>query len=137
MTHILSNIVRGSAPALTPLALGACASNPVPDEKIAVAQAAVQHAVTAGAPQLAPVDLSAAQDELREAQAAAAKHRGADAIALAERANVDAAVAEATAQEKRSHQAASELDSSLEALRRNAGASSSSGTGGTAPANNP
>ncbi len=102
------------------LGLAACASNPVPDEKIAVAQAAVDHAQQAGAPQYAPVELASARDKLKQAENAAAQQHGEAATALAEQANVDAELAEATAQEQRSHKAAMELDASLLALRQEA-----------------
>jgi len=114
-THFMRLAAAGAAVAL---ALAACASNPVPDEKVAVAEAAIQHAQSAGAQEAAPVELATAQQKLGQAQDAAAKHRGKDAIVLAEQANIDAQVAEATAQEKRAHKAASELDASLHALRQ-------------------
>lgn len=132
--HCIKAVAAG---AVATLALGACASNPVPDEKVAVAQAAVQHAQSAGAADLATVELAAAQDKLKEAQAAAAKHRGRDAIALAERANVDAEVAEATAQEKHSQQAANEVDASLEALRQGSAGAAGGSPPGAAGSSSP
>lgn len=98
--------------------LAACVSTPVANEKIAVAQASVQHAEQSGAPRLAPVELSAARDKLQRAERAAASHEDRPATMLAEQANVDAQLAEATAQEHRSHEAAMQLDASLQALRQ-------------------
>jgi DNA repair ATPase RecN len=98
--------------------LAACVSTPVPNEKIAVAQASVQRAEQSGAPELAPVELSAAREKLQRAERAAASHEAEPATMLAEQANVDAQLAEATAQEHRSHEAAMQLDASLQALRQ-------------------
>lgn len=100
------------------LGLAACASSPIPKEKIAVAQAAVQHAEQNGAPELAPVQLATARDKLDRAEKAAAAHDAAPAAALADQANIDAQLAEAMATEQRSHKAATELDASLQALRQ-------------------
>lgn len=102
------------------LALAACAASPIPNERIAVAQASVQHAEQAGAQQFAPVELATARDKLERAQKAAADHDAQPATNLAEQANVDAEVAEATAQEHKSHQAEIELQESLQALRQEA-----------------
>jgi Domain of unknown function (DUF4398) len=102
------------------LALAACASSPVPNEKIAVAQASVQRAEQSGAQELAPVELSAARDKLQRAEKASADHDAEPATMLAEQANVDAQLAEATAQEHRSQKADMELEASLQALREQA-----------------
>jgi hypothetical protein len=100
--------------------LSACASNPVADEKIAVAKTSVQRAEQAGAPQAAPVALAAARDKLARAEKANADHNLKPAAELAEQANIDAQVAEATAQQERSHKAAAEFDASMRALRQEA-----------------
>jgi Domain of unknown function (DUF4398) len=98
-------------------ALAACASNPLADEKIAVAKASVQRAEGSGAPELAPVELAAAQDKLARAEKANTARDLLPATQLAEQANVDAQLAEATAQQQRSHKAAMEFDTSMETLR--------------------
>ncbi len=95
-----------------------CASMPIPNEKIAVAKSSLQAAEQAGAPELAPVEMAAARDKLARAEKAAADHDAKPATELAEQANADAQLAEATAQEHRSHKAAMELDASLQALRQ-------------------
>ncbi len=100
------------------IGLAACVASPLPNEKIAVAQASVQRAEQSGAQELAPVELAAARDKLKDAERAAADHKGQPATMLAEQANVDAELAEATAQEHRSRQAAMQLDASLQALRQ-------------------
>jgi hypothetical protein len=97
--------------------LAACASTPIPNDKIAVAQASVQRAEQAGAPEFAPVELATARDKLARAQKAAVDREAVPANNLAEQANVDAQLAEATAREQRSHKAAMEFDASMQALR--------------------
>jgi hypothetical protein len=62
--------------------------------------------------------MAAARDELARAQKAAADRDAVSAMRLAERANVDAQLAEATAQGQRSLKAATEFDASLQALRQ-------------------
>jgi hypothetical protein len=99
-------------------ALAACASNPVADEKIAVAKASLQRAEGSGAPEFAPVQLAAARDKLARAEKANADRNLQPATALAEQANMDAQLAEATAQQQRSHAAATEFDTSMQALRQ-------------------
>lgn len=100
------------------ISLAGCATTPIPNEKIAVAKAAVQHAEQSGAPEFAPVEMAAARDKLSRAEKAAADHDGLPATQLADQANTDAQLAEATAQEQRSHKAAAQFDASLQALRQ-------------------
>lgn len=108
------------------LALGAagCVTMPVPNEKLAVAKASVQRAEQTGAPELAPVEMAAARDKLARAEKAAADHDSESATQLAEQANADAQLAEASAQEQRSHKAAVEFDANLQALRQESSRSS-------------
>ncbi|MDP8983857.1 MAG: DUF4398 domain-containing protein [Pseudomonadota bacterium] len=98
--------------------LCACASTPIPNEKVAVAKASLQRAEQAGASELAPVALAAARDKLNRAQKAVADHDARPATMLAEQADVDAQLAEATAMQQRSHKAATEFDASMQALRQ-------------------
>ena len=112
-------LIKGiAASAAIAAALAACASNPLADEKIAVAKASVQRAEGSGAPELAPVELAAAQDKLARAEKANSARDLLPATQLAEQANVDAELAEATAQQQRSHKAAMEFDTSMETLRQ-------------------
>ena len=114
----LSTMTRGAlAGAALALGVAACASTPVPNEKIAVAKAEVQRAEQSGAPEFAPVEMAAALDKLARAEKAAADRDAEPATQLAEQANVDARLAEATAQQQRSHKAAMEFDASMQALR--------------------
>jgi hypothetical protein len=104
--------------ASTLVALAACASNPAADEKIAVAKASVQRAEGSGAPEFAPVELATARDKLARAEKANSARDIQPASNLADQANVDAQLAEATAQEHRSRKAAEEFDVSLQTLRQ-------------------
>ena len=115
----LTKVTKGAAAfAVTVVALAACASNPAADEKIAVAKASVQRAEGSGAPEFAPVELASARDELARAEKDNADRELQPAINLAERANVDAQLAEATAQEQRAHKAAMEFDSGIQTLQQ-------------------
>ena len=111
-------IIWSSACAAVVTALAACASGPVPLEQLAVAKESVQRAEQAGATELAPVEMSTARDKLQRAQLAAQNHEGQNATRLADQANVDAQLAEATAREHKSHQADMELEASLQQLRQ-------------------
>jgi hypothetical protein len=114
-----SKLVRGAMiVAATVLTVAGCASTPIPNEKIAVAKASVQRAEQSGAPEYAPVELAAARDKLTRAEKAASDRASQPATMLAEQANVDAQLAEATAMQQRSHKAATEFDSSMQALRQ-------------------
>ncbi len=104
--------------AVAAICAAGCATSPVPAEKIAVAKSSIQRAEQAGAPELAPVQIAAARDKLSRAEKAAADHDAQPAADLADQANADAQLAEATAQQQRSHKAATEFDASLQALRQ-------------------
>jgi hypothetical protein len=116
----------GAAIALGLMVTSAYASNPLPDETIAVAKAAVQRAEQSGAPQAAPVELASARDKLARAEKANADHRAKPAIALADQATIDAQVAEATAQKERAAKAAAEFDASMSTLRQESNRTSTS-----------
>ena len=107
------------------LSLAGCVTTPIPNEKLAVAKASVQRAEQSGAPELAPVEMAAARDKLARAERAAADHEALPATQWAEQADADAQLAEATAQQQRSHKAAGELDANLQALRQESLRSSS------------
>src|ERR1700692_101551 len=113
-----SNWARAAAAgAALAVSFAACATTQSPNEKIAVAKASVQRAEQSGAPELAPVEMAAARDKLARAERAAADREAVPANQLAEQANVDARLAEATAQQQRSRKAAMEFDASMQALR--------------------
>lgn len=120
-TEVKSNIsrfARGAAVSAVVWGLFACASTPIPNEKIAVAKASVQRAEQSGAPELAPVELATARDKMARAEKAAADREAQTATLMAEQANIDAQLAEATAMQHRSHKAATEFDASMQALRQ-------------------
>jgi hypothetical protein len=99
-------------------AVAAYAANPIADEKIAVAKASLDRAEQSGAPQAAPVELATARDKLARAEKANADHNPKPAALLADQANIDAQVAEAMAMKARSQKAATEFDTSMQALRQ-------------------
>ncbi len=99
------------------IGMAACASTPVPNEKLAVAKASVQRAEQSGAPEFAPVEMKTARDKLARAEQAAASRDALPATQLAEQADADAQLAEATAQQQRAYKAATEFDASMQALR--------------------
>jgi len=114
-----TTVSRLGMAALAAIAVGTAAhagNAPIADEKIAVAKASVQRAEQAGAPASAPVELAAARDKLARAEKANVAHQLLPATMLAEQANIDAQVAEATAQQQRSRKAALEFDASMQAL---------------------
>ena len=106
------------------LSVAAQAGNHVADDKIAVARSAVERAEQAGAPDAAPVELASARDKLARAEKANADRDLKPAADLADQANIDAQVAEATASLARSKKAATEFDAGLQTLRQEAARSS-------------
>jgi hypothetical protein len=111
-------IKRAGLGAAMALIAAGCVTVPVPNEQLAVAKSSVQRAEQSGAPELAPVEMASARDKLARAERAAADHDARPATQLAEQANADAQLAEATAQEKRSRKASMEADANLQALRQ-------------------
>lgn len=102
--------LRAAALAATFALLGACASKGVaPIAELATARASIAQAESAGAVQLAPVELLAARDKLGRAEAATREERFADSRRLAEQAQVDAEVAERKARAANAARAAEEL----------------------------
>ena len=110
--------MRGAMIAAAVLAVAGCASTPIPNEKIALAKASVQRAEQSGAPEFAPVELAAARDKLSRAEKAASAREAQPANLLAEQAEADAQLAEATARQQKSHKAATEFDASMATLRQ-------------------
>jgi len=114
----------------------ACASSPMPVDKLAVAKSSVDRAEQAQAAQFAQVELSTARNKLAAAQAAADKHDADVAARLADQADVDAQLAEHTARAKQQQQLVDQMEASLRDLRnetlRNVN-DSNSGTGANLP----
>jgi hypothetical protein len=115
----ISSLAKG-ATFCTAIALivAGCATTPIPNEQIAVAKSSVQRAEQSGAPELASLEMSTARQELASAEKAAAAREVLPATQWAEKASVDAQLAEATAQERRAHKAATEFDASIATLRQ-------------------
>lgn len=106
-----------SMTAASSLMLAACASTPPPREQMAVAEAAVANASSAGAQQWAPSELRVAQDKLVRAQSALAAKDYARATTLATEADIDARLASAAAAAAKAKKAADEVQEADRALR--------------------
>jgi hypothetical protein len=110
----------GSLAAVLALTLGACASQPLPTDQLALAEQAIRDAERAGAVEAAPVEMRNAREKLAAAQRAAGEREVVTTTRLAEQAQVDAQLAEATARAAKSSRAVTELEDSLRALQREA-----------------
>lgn len=134
---ITINGIRNAFWCCVALSIVACASAPMPVDKLAVAKTAVERAEQAQAAQFAQVELTTARNKLTAAQAAADKRDADVAARLADQADVDAQLAEATARAKQQEQLVTEMDKSLQDLRnealRNQGQGSGSGAGASMP----
>jgi hypothetical protein len=97
--------------------VAACATTPPPTEQIAVSTAAVSHAAAAGSATGAPAELSMARDKLRRANVAMATADYDTALRLAQQAQVDALVAEATTEAGKARKSAQEVQDASRALR--------------------
>ncbi len=98
----------------------ACASAPMPSDKLAVAKSAVERAEQAQAAQFAQVELTTARNNLAAAQAAADKHDADVAARMADQAEVDAQLAEYTARAKQQEQLVDQMDAGLRDLQNEA-----------------
>ena len=97
-----------------------CSTVDPPKAQIAAADLAIQDATKSRAPEFAPLELRMARDKLDAAQRAMNKEEYSHARRLAEEALVDAELAEAKASSEAARKAASDLQQSLETLRREA-----------------
>lgn len=119
LTLPTSRHLWAAAAAVSILLLGACASKGVaPITELATARASIAQAESAGATQLAPVELLAARDKLGRAEAATREERFGDSRRLAEQAQVDAEVAERKARAANAARAAEELSRANATLER-------------------
>jgi len=114
----------------------ACASAPMPTDKLAVAKSAVDRAEQAQAAQFAQVELTKARNKLAAAQSAADKKDADVAARMADQAEVDAQLAEYTARAKQQEQQVDQMEAGLRDLRnetqRNSGVSPA-GAGAVTP----
>jgi hypothetical protein len=109
--------IRNALFCATAFGIVACASTPMPVDKLAVARSSIERAEQAQAAQFAQVELNAARSKYAAAQAAADKKEADSAARLADQADADAQLAESTARAKQQQQLVSEMDASLRDLR--------------------
>jgi hypothetical protein len=112
----------------------ACASAPMPSDKLAVAKTAVERAEQAQAAQFAQVELTTARNKLAAAQAAADKHDADVAARMADQAEVDAQLAEYTARAKQQEQLVDQMEAGLRDLRNEAQRNTIGGNAGAGAA---
>jgi septal ring factor EnvC (AmiA/AmiB activator) len=125
------NGIRNALWSLLAFGIVACASTPMPSDKIAVAKSSVDRAEQAQAAQFAQVQLATARNKLVVAQTAADKRDAELAARMADQADIDAQLAEATARAKQQEQLVTEMEAALRDLRGEA--TRSSGTGANTP----
>jgi hypothetical protein len=111
------------------IGLSSCASKPpaATVSQASQAELAVQEASKSKAPEYASLELYTAREQLAGAQAALHQKEYTQARRWAERALVNAQLAETKAQAEQTKRAAAELRQSIEALRREAEQSASPG----------
>jgi Domain of unknown function (DUF4398) len=95
----------------------ACASTPMPVEKLAIAKTSLERAEQAQAAQFAQVELNSARNKFAAAQAAVDKHDAEVAARLADQADVDAQLAESTARAKQQELLVNDMEAGLRDLR--------------------
>jgi uncharacterized protein with von Willebrand factor type A (vWA) domain len=96
----------------------ACASTPAPTEQMALSRAAVSNATSAGGNEYAPIQLKSAVDKMDAAERALNTKDYIRARQLAEQAQVDAQLAEATARSAQAKKAADALQEDSRILRQ-------------------
>jgi 5-bromo-4-chloroindolyl phosphate hydrolysis protein len=101
---------------MTMLAAG-CASLPAPTDQIAVANASLANAISAGGIELAPVEMRLAREKMERANQAMVAKDYDQARALAEQAEVDAQLAVSKTRYAKAKQAASALQEDSRVLR--------------------
>jgi len=130
---ITGNGIRNSIYCAIAFAIVACASGPMPVDKLAVAKTSIERAEQAQAAQFAQVELTSARNKYAAAQTAADKNQGEVAARMADQADVDAQLAESTARAKQQEQLVDEMDSSLRDLRNETLRKDNAGSAVTAP----
>ena len=114
---ITMNAIRNGIWFAVAFGIVACASTPMPVEKLAIAKTSLERAEQAQAAQFAQVELNSARNKYAAAQAAVDKHDAEVAARLADQADVDAQLAESTARAKQQEQLVTEMDAGLRDLR--------------------
>jgi hypothetical protein len=133
MTVISINGIRNATRCAIAFGIVACASAPMPVEKLALARSSLERAEQAQAAQFAQIELNSARNKYAAAQAAADKRDADVAARLADQADIDAQLAESTARAKQQEQLVSEMDASLRDLRNEALRSGDAATGPQTP----
>lgn len=98
--------------------IAGCASTPAPVEQMAVSRAAVINASSAGADELAPLQIRSAKEKMDAAERAMTEKDYARARQLAEQAQVDAQLAAAAARSAKAKNAADALQEDTRILRQ-------------------
>lgn len=119
--HSLPQLLLAGTAGAALLALAACASTPAPTEQMAVSNAALAHAVSAGGVDLAPAEMAMARDKMRRANLAIGDKDHDAALALAQQAQLDAQLAEAKAESAKAKKSAVALQEASRALREEMG----------------
>jgi hypothetical protein len=109
------------AVALLPLWLGACASNQAPTEQLASSRQALQTAADAGAIDLAPAEMQAAEDKADRARSASIAGDYVTAQRLAEQSQADAELAAVKAQTARTRKVSQLVQDTTRQLQDDAG----------------
>ena len=101
-------------------AIVACASAPLPTDKLEIAKTSLARAEQAQAAQYAQIELDQARNKLAAAQSAIEKRDAQAASRMADQADVDAQLAETTARARQQEQRADDMDASLRDMRSQA-----------------
>ena len=109
--------IRNSLACTFAFAVVACASAPLPTEKLAIARTSIERAEQAQAAQFAQIELAQAREKLSAARAAIDRHEAEVASRMADQADIDAQLAESTARARQQEQLAADVDASLRELR--------------------
>jgi len=125
------NGIRNTLWSLLAFGIVACAATPMPSDKIAVARSSVDRAEQAQAAQFAQVQLATARNKLVVAQTAAENRDAELAARMADQADIDAQLAEATARARQQEQHVTEMEAALRDLREEA--TRNAGTGANTP----
>ena len=97
--------------------MAGCTSTPAPTEQMAISRAAVSNASSAGGDEFAPLQLKSAMEKMDGAERAMSDNDYVRARQLAEQAQVDAQLAEATARSAKEQKSADALQESNRVLR--------------------
>jgi septal ring factor EnvC (AmiA/AmiB activator) len=116
MMFTLAGIRNGLWCALA-FSIVACASAPLPTDKLEIARTSITRAEQAQAEQYAQIELDQARNKFAAARAAIDKRDAEAASRMADQADVDAQLAESTARARQQEQRADDMDASLRDLR--------------------